>query len=496
MVSMGATRLRVLHVAAEVFPFAKVGGLADVTAGLPRALRAQGVDARLLVPAYPSLRERAAGLRVMQACDNLAGLGRAEILEAAIDEGQPPVWLADSPTFYERPGGPYTDESGTPWPDNLERFAFLCHCALVVSQGVGDWQPDLLHLHDWHTALTPALDTGQGSRRVPCLLTIHNAAYQGTASRAHLRSLGVPDHRLPRGDGAVSSFLGLGVRWAHRVTTVSPTYARELRTPRYGCGLDAVIRDRGDEVIGILNGIDVNVWNPATDPLIVRHYTPDDLTGKRACREALCAETGLDANLQGPLLGIVSRLTWQKGLDLVVRAAPDLLREAAGLVVLGQGEADLEQAFVNLARRHPRRVTVRLAYDEALAHRVIAGADALLIPSRFEPCGLTQMYALRYGTLPVATPVGGLADTVFERHPREPQRDRSNGFVVRPMSARGLTHAIRRARSLFDDPFAWRARQHNGMREDHGWARSAQAYRQLYDAMLREGRGIPGSPVP
>ncbi len=496
MVSMGATRLRVLHVAAEIFPFAKVGGLADVTAGLSRALQAQGVDSRVLIPAYPPVRNRAAGLRVVWTCDNVAGLGRAEILQAEVNQDQAPLWLAASQAFFDRTGGPYADSRGIPWPDNLERFAFLCHCALRMAHGVTDWQPDLLHLHDWHAALTAALLGGQGSCRVPCLLTIHNAAYQGTASCAHLRSLGVPDDRLPSFDGAASSFLGLGVRWAERVATVSPTYARELQTPRCGCGLDALIRDRGDEVIGILNGIDVDVWNPATDPHIVRPYTQDDLAGKQACREALCVEMGVDANLQGPLLGVVSRLTWQKGLDLVVSAASAVLRAAAGLVVLGRGDADLEQAFVSLARRHPRRVAVRLAYDEALAHRVIAGTDALLVPSRFEPCGLTQMYALRYGTLPVATPVGGLADTVFERHPREPQRDPSNGFVVRPMSARGLTHAIRRARSLFDDPSAWRARQHNGMREDYGWARSAQAYRQLYDAMLREDPGIPGSVVP
>jgi starch synthase len=392
--------------------------------------------------------------------------------------------LVDAPHLYDRPGTPYLDASGHDWPDNDVRFAALgWMAARIAAEGVPGWRPEVLHLHDWQAALA-AVHVREMGARAGTLLTVHNIAFHGLAGAGRLQALRLPGAGFHPGGfeyfGHISA-LKAGLVWADRLSTVSPTYAHELTTPAFGMGLDGVIRARAADLSGILNGIDTQVWNPATDPHIRRFRSP---RGKAANRARLAAELGVAVGA-GPLCVVVSRLSWQKGLDLLLEALPALTDRGGSLALLGSGERELENAWL-AAAGHSDRVSVRIGYDEALAHRMFAGADAVLVPSRFEPCGLTQLYALRYGAIPVVAMTGGLADTVIHASEAALRAGVATGLQVFPLDAHSLAHALDRLCELHADPAAWAMLQRNAMKSPVGWDASAPRYAALYDAIARE----------
>ncbi|MFB2593603.1 glycogen synthase GlgA [Paracoccus sp. p4-l81] len=472
---------RILSVASEAAPLVKTGGLADVVGALPGALAAEGCDMRVMIPAYPGLIARLAAPRVVWS-------GAVQDGPARLVMGQVPgagwqAYLLDAPHLFDRPGGIYNSAAGD-YPDNPERFAALCEIAArLCAQGDGQgWRPDLLHAHDWQAGLAPAYLVEQGID-TPSVITIHNMAFQGNAPADRLAALNLPAHRFTREGyeywGQIST-LKAGLITASAITTVSPRYAQELMRPEFGMGLEGVIAARAGVLSGILNGIDTAIWNPATDPEIAP-FTADNLAGKAENRARLMAEFGLDP-ARGPLVVLVSRFSHQKGIDLIPDAAAALLDGGGALAMLGSGDPGLEAAMTDLAARHPGRIGLRLGYDEALSHRMYAGADAVLVPSRFEPCGLTQLYALRYGALPVVAATGGLWDSVIDATPA--QRDHATGVMMLPTDALALSQAFRRLLAIHADADLFRQMQQNAMRADFGWAASARAYARLYRGLI------------
>ena len=486
--------MRVLQVGAEVYPLLKTGGLADVLGALPQALSAQGADVRLLLPGLPAILGAVASPQRLAAIGQAFGAARVQLLRARMPGTQLPVYLIDAPFLYARGGGPYQDDGGNEWPDNLQRFGLLGWVAAQLAQGGldPDWAPQVVHAHDWHAALACAYLHAHPARAAASVFTVHNLAYQGLFAQHDGALLGLSSRYMSAAalefHGQLS-FMKAGLKFAQRVTTVSPTYAREIATPQFGVGLDGVIRSRGADVSGILNGIDTQVWNPAADAALAHGYSARAMAGKAQCKAALQQHFGLELSAQAPLLGVVSRLTPQKGLDLVLAALPEIVRLGAQLVVQGSGDAALESAFAAAARSHPGRVGVRLGYDENGAHRLIAGADMILVPSRFEPCGLTQMYGLRYGTVPVVRRVGGLADTV-----RDAAEALANGFIFEAAEPAALAQAVARALECFRQPQAWAQLQQRGMAEDLSWDGPAQRYLALYGQLCAAGhRPVPAS---
>ncbi len=452
--------MKILMVAAEYAGLVKTGGLADAVAGLTGALAGAGHDVRVLVPAYAPIGPETA--------HELGPIGDCRLLEHRNAAGGPRIYRLDAPGLDT--GSVYTGDDR-----DAVRFARLAGAACALGDVLG-WRADVFHCHDWHAALAPAMRPP-----APTMLTVHNLGYQGVFPASALA--GVGDVRAaPEADGNVH-FLRTGLRAADRVTTVSPTYAREIRTPEFGMGLDAVLRDRGDDPLGILNGVDYQTWEPSTDPLIDAPYGAEDPSGKATARASLRGDLlpGFDRN--APLVGLVSRLVHQKGVDLLIDALPELLaRTRAGFAVLGSGDAVLERALEGLADAHPGRVAFRNGYDEPLAHRIFAGADLFVVPSRYEPCGLTQMYALRYGTIPVVRRTGGLADTVLHF---DPASGRGNGSVFEHADPQGLIWALERAIEWFDDAAAWPRLVRNAMRADFSWARQVGAYEEAYRRLIR-----------
>ena len=489
-----ARPLRVLHVAAEVFPLVKTGGLADVAAALPPALARAGADVRLLLPGLPAIADAVLHQRAVCEIGPLFGAGRVTLRCGQMPFSHVPAYLIDAPYLYRRGGSPYQDSAGQEWPDNLQRFALLGWAAAHVAAGELDaaWTPDVMHAHDWHAASACAYMAAHPSTAAASVFTVHNLAFQGLFAPADFALLGLPS-RFMAATGlefhGQLSLMKAGLKFAQRVTTVSPTYAREIATPEFGCGLDGVVRGRGSELSGILNGVDSEVWDPARDPALTARYSADEPEGKAECKRALQAETGLAAQAEAPLFGIVTRLTSQKGLDLVLAAVPALLRHGAQLLVQGSGEPGLEAAFLQAAHAHPGRVAARIGYDEALAHRLVAGADVILVPSRFEPCGLTQMYGLRYGTLPLVRRVGGLADTVVDAS----DAGHGTGFVFDAATPAALEQALERALALYRQPQAWRALLRRAMAQDFSWDVAAASYLALYHEALA---ARPRLPVP
>jgi len=476
--------VRVLFVTSECYPLVKTGGLADVAGALPLALAALDVDARVLLPAYTGVRGQLFASEVVAPMDDLFG-GPAAIIEGTTNAGLK-MTLIDAPHLFHRAGGPYTAPNGNDWPDNHVRFAALSWVAAEIAAGrIGDWKPDVVHLHDWHAALAAAylhFDTNPHAVRPASLLTIHNLAFQGLFPEALLAGVGLPEEALEQGGIAYwgkLSFLKAGVRWCDAVSTVSPTYAREIVTPEHGMGFDSALRDRGDPVIGIVNGIDLDVWNPETDPHIVARYSAATPAPKALNKAALQAELALEPEPNTPLFCVVSRLTEQKGLDLLLAVVPRLLAGGAQLAVLGTGDRKLEKGFRRAAKKHPGRIACVIGYDEALSHRMQAGSDAIIVPSRFEPCGLTQLYGLRYGTLPVVAKVGGLADTVD---------DAVTGFQFEPVDAEQLAAAIERACDHYATRTAWQRMMSAAMTQDVGWDTAAAAYRMLYEQLVAARR--------
>jgi starch synthase len=477
--------MKVLHVAAEVFPLVKTGGLADVVAALPVALAEQGADVRLLLPGLPAVLEGVDGARLVVDVGACFGALRVRLLLARMPGSRLPVYVVDAPYLYRRSGSPYQDRDGDGWPDNLQRFALLGWVAAHLAAADADphWSADVVHAHDWHAAMACAYIADHAPGSSGSVFTVHNLAFQGLFPLHDWPLLGLASRLMsPAGlefHGQLS-FMKAGLKFADRVTTVSPSYAREIATPDFGCGLDGVIRGRGEHVSGILNGIDADLWNPATDPAIATRYDAERMAGKHVCRRALQAELGLADDDEALLLTVVSRLTAQKGLDLVLATLPELLREGVQVVVQGTGEPALEAAFRMAQQAHPGRVHVHIGYDEARAHRLIAGADVIAVPSRFEPCGLTQMYGLRYGTLPVVRRVGGLADTVVDADDEALAADHATGFTFDAAAPEAYARVVRRAMHLRREPALWGAVVARAMAQNLSWDGPARQYLALY----------------
>jgi starch synthase len=477
--------VKVLAVASEVYPLVKTGGLADVTGALPRALSREKVEIRTLVPGYPSVLDKLDKAEAVHAFDDLFG-GPARLLDAKADDLS--LFVVDAPALYSRPGNPYLDEDGRDWPDNGLRFAALAKVAAAIAQGVmPGFVPDLVHAHDWQAGLTPAYLRAGSGRAVPSVMTIHNLAFQGLFAEELLARLGLPLEMMSP-DGiefyGKIGFLKAGLYYADAITTVSPTYAEEIRTPEDGMGLDGLLRMRAAVLSGICNGIDTETWNPRTDTRLAARFDPDSIAGKAIDKDTLQAKLGLSRSAARPLFGVVSRLTKQKGMDLVLAATEDLVSRGAQLALLGSGDHDLEAGFAEAAERHRGTVAVKIGYDEELAHLIQGGSDALLVPSRFEPCGLTQLAALRYGALPIVARVGGLADTVIDANEAALAAGVATGFQFAPPTRETLLRAIDRALALWGARDIWLRLQRNAMRSDVGWDRSARLYAMLFEDVI------------
>lgn len=452
---------------------------------LPAALAQEHVATRTLVPGYPAV--IGALDRAEKMLDLATTFGAGARVLAATASGLD-LLVLDVPQFFDRPGGPYAQPGGGDWHDNGVRFGALSRVAALIAHGaIEAYRPDVVHCHDWQAGLVPAYLHFSDQPSPPSVATIHNIAFQGQMPREILGALALPPEAY--GMEGVEYYGSIGylksaVRLADRVTTVSPTYAREIRTSEFGMGLEGLIQARGRDVKGILNGIDLTVWDPETDAAIAARFGKTTLNRRSPNKPALLARFGLDPNSRRPLFGVVSRLTWQKGLDLLAEALPTLLALDADLVVLGSGEPAIEQAFRAAAERHPDRIGVQLGYDEALAHQIQAGADALLIPSRFEPCGLTQLCALRYGAVPVAARVGGLSDTIIDTNEMARQAGLGTGVLFSPVGPDPFEQALARTCELFRLPQVWRRMQSNAIRTDVGWAAPARAYADLYRTLV------------
>jgi starch synthase len=493
--SSSGSAIRVLFATSEIGPWVKTGGLGDVSAALPAALRRAGVDVRVLVPRYPALGRAFPDAPVVAELPGLGGaLPPSQLSQAALSDGTP-LLLLDCPALYDRPGNPYLGSDGRDQHDNAVRFGLLSRVAALF--GAGDsplpWQAQVIHCNDWQTALAPSYLNYRSSSvsRAATLVGIHNLAFQGLFGRHTLAELGLPQQAWAI-DGVEFhghlSFLKGGLQHADWITTVSPNYAREIQVDVEGMGLAGLLRWRSDRLTGILNGIDTDVWNPGDDAHLTACYDVDQLERKAANKSALQQQLGLDRRDDLPLLGVVSRLTWQKGIDLLPLIEAELIDLPVQLAVLGSGETELERALTRMSGRHPGQIAVRIGFEEALAHCIEAGADSFLMPSRFEPCGLNQMYSMRYGTPPIVRNTGGLADTVVDCDPASVDKGKTksaNGFVFRDASADALLAAIRRAAAAWRKPALWRQLQRNGMLQDWGWARPASRYAELYRKLVK-----------
>ena len=491
------TSVTVLGVASEIFPLIKTGGLADVTGALPAALAAEGVQVTTLVPGYPAVLDRLDDAEPVHHFAALFG-GPARLLRGRASGLD--LLAIDAPHLYVRPGNPYLGPDGRDWPDNAVRFAALGDVAAQVAtralagvapgagQGIA---PDIVHAHDWQAGLAFAHLHYRGGPRPGTVMTVHNLAYQGVFPAALLATLGLPPAAFNI-DGVEFygniGFLKAGLVFADRITTVSPTYAAEIRTPEGGLGLDGLLRARAPVLQGILNGIDDTVWNPAADKFITADFSPSRLRRRAANKVALQARLGLAAEPDALLLGVISRLTDQKGLDLLLADLAGLLLLGAQLALLGAGDRALEDGFSALAAANPGRIACVIGYDEALAHQIQAGADALLVPSRFEPCGLTQLCALRYGALPVVARVGGLADTVIDANEAALAAGCGTGVQFAPVTGEMLQAALQRTAALWRQPTTWQRLQRNAMRADVSWRGPAARYAALYRGLLAERR--------
>ncbi|HEV7370563.1 glycogen synthase GlgA [Arenibaculum sp.] len=482
--------MRILHVASECYPLIKTGGLADVVAALPPAQALLGADARLLLPGYPAVLDGLADARRIRHLPDPWTGGTARLVHGTTPAGVA-CYAVEAPELFGRPGNPYVDPFGRDWPDNHRRFALLGWVAawLAGPGGGPRWRPDIVHGHDWQAGLAPAYLAHAGGPRPAAVTTIHNIAYQGVFPAGLFDELHLPPAAFAI-DGVEYyggvGFLKSGLWHADRITTVSPSYAAEIRSPGGGMGLEGLLAARSSDLLGILNGVDYAVWDPSGDPLLPARYDADDLSGKAKCKAALQAELGLDVAPEPPLFAVVTRLTEQKGFDLLLEAAPMLLGRGGQLAVLGSGEPWLEDGFRSLAARFPGRAATVIGYDEALSHRMQGGADLIVLPSRSEPCGLVQMFGLRYGTLPLVRRVGGLADTVVDADEAALRSGRATGFTFDDAAPEALSRAIERALALFRRPGDWRAVQRHAMSRDFSWAASATSYLDLYRTLYLE----------
>lgn len=489
--------MHVLFVSAEIFPLAKTGGLADISAALPLALANLGAEVRLLMPGYSQALAAAANKSTEIDLGNLSGIGCTRLVAANTPDTGLPVWLVDCPELFQRAGGLYQNEHGEDWPDNAQRFALFNHVAARIALGdlVPDWRPDVVHGNDWHAGLLPALLHHARGQRPATLFTIHNLAFQGKFPASIFPILGLPESAFSS-DGVEFfgdvSFLKAGIRYSDCLTTVSPSYAREILTPEFGCGLDGLLRQRVRRLSGILNGVDYRMWDPAADPYLPANFGSRELSGKQVCKAALQCELELEQVPDTPLIIYLSRVTDQKMADVVIQALPSILERNVQFALLGQGDPELENRFRDVAGQYPGRLAVRIGYEEPLAHRFQAGADILLHPSRFEPCGLTPLYSMRYGTVPIVRRIGGLADTIVDASDQAIRRRTATGFAFREPIAQSMIECLDRALALYKQPLAWRKVQQKAMNQDRGWAASARRYAMLYRKLAPQAAPIQG----
>ncbi len=477
--------MNIALIASEVTPFAKTGGLADVAGALPKFLAEQGASVRVFMPLYRTVKNRAQEFDLAPAAPPVsldwAG-GRREFSAWVSRRDQVTFHFIDQPEYFDR-DGLYGDAAGD-YPDNADRFAFFSKASLEAMSALA-FRPDIIHAHDWQSALSLAYKKFVYAGRpffeqTKSLFTIHNLGYQGLYDRDILDRAGLPGFLFNLDNleffGRVN-FLKAGILYSDAVSTVSVRYSQEIQTEEYGCGLDGLLRSRSSALYGVLNGVDYAAWNPETDKHLAARYSPRDLRGKTMCRLDLLKRFGLEAKGR-PVVGIVSRLAGQKGLDILVQSLEELLEGGAVFVILGQGEADIEKALTEAARTRPAQVGLKLGFDDALAHKIYAGSDFFMIPSRYEPCGLTQMYSLKYGTIPIVRATGGLEDTIEEF---DPAGQKGNGFKFEEYSADALLEAARRAFAVKANAPLWRALRANAMACDFSWTKSAGKYMELFD---------------
>ena len=480
--------MRVLFVTSEVAPLIKTGGLADVSAALPAALRDLSVDVRTLVPGYSQILEGLQDVQVAAPLSTLSHFPPARLLLATLPTGVP-LWVIDCPELYQRAGKPYQDDKGRDWPDNAQRFGLLSRVAALLGSDESplDWKPDVVHCNDWQAGLAPAyMHFSKGA--APSLMTVHNLAFQGIFPAPTAVSLGLPAESFHL-EGVEFygqlSFMKAGLVYADHITTVSPTYAREIQTAALGFGLQGLLSARRSVLTGILNGVDNEEWNPATDPYLAKTYDAPDIRNKGANKLALQKRMGLHTDAEIPLFGLVGRFAEQKGLDLVLQIAPQLIALPAQLVMLGSGDELIQLAALTLAQRYAGQIAVHVGFDEAIAHQIEAGADIFLMPSRFEPCGLNQLYSQRYGTPPIVHATGGLIDTVVDCNDSTLAHGTASGFVFDQMDTLNLLATARRAIDAYRDKTYWRALQQNCMTKEFGWRESAAAYHAIYSRLMR-----------
>lgn len=483
--------MKVLFVSSEVFPLIKTGGLADVSGSLPNALQRLGVDIRILIPGYPSVLKQLIDLKPIASLHHLPHIDHAELLLGTIKETKVKVIVIKSAALYERNGGPYADPNGLEWQDNPVRFGVLSKVASILASEhspITDWHPDIVHCNDWQTALAPAYMKLTEHSRVKSVISLHNMAFQGCYTPNWVVSLGLPSSGFSiegfEYHGQLS-FLKAGIFYADAITTVSPRYAIEIQTAAFGFGLEGLLSQRSDEIKGILNGIETDEWNPETDKYLSKNYSSKNMSGKQEIKAALQQSLGLNVDAHAPLLGVVSRLTHQKGLDMLAPHLQTLIDQGCQFALLGGGEMGLEASFQNIAIHNPGRVSVTIGYNEPLSHQIMAGCDMFIMPSRFEPCGLNQLYGLAYGTPPIVNATGGLADSVIDSNHAHITNKTANGFVMVEASADGLMACIRRAVETYrNDKDTWLQIQKTGMSQNLSWDKSAQEYLAVYQGLV------------
>lgn len=470
MSAKSANKAKVLFATTELTPYVTTGGLGAVAAGLPPALAKKGLDIRYLLPGYPAIRSQLKRAKMLHGFDDLYGQP-AQLWLGTLPNGLK-AYVLECDAYFDR-ANPYTDTNGENWGDNHLRFAAFAFVAANLARFDTGWQPDLIHGNDWHCGLIPAY-IRSAKTSIPTVLTVHNMAFQGLFPQHMLASTGLPEEMFSieglEYHGQIG-YLKSGLYYADAITTVSPAYAEEIRTTEYGCGLQGLLNDRKVTTHGIINGIDHAVWNPETDTALAAPYTARSLTGKKKNKAALLQECSLQPGANPFVLGVVTRMTHQKGLDLLAEALPAFLTHDTRMIVLGSGDAALEQRYRDLASQYPGQMAVIIGYDEDLSHRILAGADAIAMPSRFEPCGLVQLSAQRYGTLPIVRRTGGLSDTV---------EDGDTGFVFEAASADDLRDCLFRAMATYADPKNWKRMQQKAMALDWSWEASAGKYLSLY----------------
>lgn len=479
--------MKILFATSEMFPLVKTGGLADVSGALPLALRAIGIDVRVILPHYAATR--------MEWFTPDGQVWQPEILgqpvtirSGQLKDNDLPIYLVDHPAFSARQGNPYMGPDGNPWHDNPDRFALFCRTVVhfAAQEGAGHWHPDIIHSNDWQTGLIPALLSE--TPHIKNVFTIHNLAYQGVYDRPTFERLGLP-WSLWRADALEywgnMSFMKGGIIFSDYITTVSPTYAQEIQTPKFGYGLDGLLQHHANKLKGILNGIGSD-WDPEKDHFLQEHFSRDELSGKQKIKTKLQKDLGLPLAPRIPLLVHIGRLVDQKGIDLLIQALEQMPHEPIQFIVLGSGEHRFEQALRQLAAQRPQQIAVHIGYDEALAHQLEAGADGFLMPSRFEPCGLNQLYSLRYGTCPIVHRVGGLADTVIHADDQHIADGTATGIVIDHLDTTAIIWAIQYFRSLYENQTVFSQIQRQGMAQDFGWMPSAKAYRAIYQDILQD----------